>query len=112
MDYYHLIGITAYFFPKRIYVCKPYEGTFGDTIYWEMFNNTRMDMDDLSNPDRFKNRTVWIIVPENINGQANIAIPSIAEFCGRFGWDFYQFNLYRTNVQAANRIIEKREDNR
>ena len=34
-----LTDISAYLFPGRVHICEIYGGAFGNTLYWQMFDN-------------------------------------------------------------------------
>ncbi|MDR1301994.1 MAG: hypothetical protein LBK43_05945, partial [Treponema sp.] len=80
----------------RVYVCDEYGGTFGEKLYWEMFNSSRAGYAELSDSDRLGEKAAWIIVQEDMDGNryTDIDVAPLYEFRGLFGWGWYKFRLY------------------
>jgi hypothetical protein len=97
----HLIGISAYLFPGHVHICEIYGGTFGDTLYWQMFGSTHVDYDAF-NTDTYSGRFAWIIVMDiDEDGNPMIFTPDRdTELRGAFGWSSYKFKLYYTKSPA------------
>jgi hypothetical protein len=100
----HLVGITAYLFPGHVHICEVYGGTFGDTLFWHMFDSTHVSYNAFNtDDDRDDGRPAWILVMNtDEDGNPTRFTPSRErELHGEFGWNSYAFKLYYTTSPGS-----------
>jgi hypothetical protein len=97
----HLSGISAYLFPSHVHICELDGGTFGDTLYWQMFNSVHVSYDAF-NTDAYHGRSAWLIVmdTDEDGNPVDFTPNSDTELRGEFGWSWYKFKLYYTKSPA------------
>jgi hypothetical protein len=97
----HLTGISAYLFPGHVHICELYGGTFGNTLYWQMFDSIHVSYDAF-NADAYNGCSAWIIIMDtDEDGKPTDFTPnSETELRGDFRWGSYKFKLYYTKSPA------------
>lgn len=98
-------GMTAYLFKGHAYTYE-LEGMFKNLIpqYGRMLGSPSFSYRSLSG-EEFAGRRAWIIVSERLGSGApngyQLPAAAEAEWCGKFGWLFYKFDLYVSENPSA-----------
>jgi uncharacterized membrane protein len=94
----HMIGIiNIHLFPNHITAGKKIDT---ESFFYKIFGNSYTEYE----PTLFDDRTVWTVEMEDANNTDMQTYDTLSgikgELCGSFGWDVYQFKLYKWQMTS------------